>query len=310
MTDHDMLAVKGRLDAEAAALIARCDDPDLGGRKLEQVGESKAFDVGTLGREVKGEPVGFAPDRERAPGLDRADAAALSAEALPEHHVGVGEQRLDLGVVLRDLVRIEAARIAAGEDLVVVPVVVDAQCAVAERSLGVGDHGERLVVDLHVSGRVLGDVLVFRHDRGDRLAVPVHLVHRERPVLPIVGSECGDQHRNLLALHLLRELGAGDGADHARRPERRLQPDVLDPGVRVAGADEAEIQAIGHAEIGQVFAAPGEEARILAPLQRAANPARLPGCGHGGVSVSAGGGAGFTPWRMAEAARIASTMWL
>ena len=74
--------------------------------------------------------------------------------------------------------------------------------------------------------------------------------------------------------------------------------------------DEAEMQAIGCAEVGQVFAAPGEEAQIFAPLQRAADPACLAGRGHDGVSVSAGGGTGFTPWRVAEAARIASTIWL
>ena len=233
MTDDDVLAVEGRLDTEAATLIARGDDPDLGGRKLQQVGKGEAFDVGPLGRQVDGEPAGLAPDRKRAPGLDRADAAALGAEALPEHHVGLREQRLDFGVVPGDLVRVEAAGVAGAENLVVVPVVVDARRIVAERCLGVGDDGERLVVDIHGGGGVLGDILVFGHDRGERLAVPVRLVHCERPVLPVVGGEGGDQHRNLLALYLLRKLGAGDRAHHTRHRERRLKPDVPDPGVGV-----------------------------------------------------------------------------
>ena len=266
--------------------------------------------MGPLGRQVDGEPVGLAPDRKRAPGFDRADAAALGAEALPEHHVGLGEQRLDLGVVPGDLVRVETAGVAGGENLVAVPVVVDPRRTVAERSLGVRDDRERLVVDLHGGGSVLGDVLVLGDDRGERLAVPVRLVHRERPILPVVGGEGGDQHRDLLALDFLRELGAGDGADYARHRQRRIEPDVLDPGVRMTGANEAEMQTIGDAEIGQVFAAPGEEAQILAALQRATDPARSARRSHDGVSVSAGGGTGFTPCRMAEAARIASTIWL
>ena len=75
-------------------------------------------------------------------------------------------------------------------------------------------------------------------------------------------------------------------------------------------ANEAEMQAVGDADIGQVLAPAGEQARILAALQRAADPACLGGSTHGGGSVSAGGGTGFTPCRMAEAARMASTMWL
>ena len=70
------------------------------------------------------------------------------------------------------------------------------------------------------------------------------------------------------------------------------------------------MQAIGDAEVGQVFAAPGEETQILAAFQRTPDPARPARRTHDGVSVSAGGGTGFTPCRMAEVARIASTMWL
>ena len=70
------------------------------------------------------------------------------------------------------------------------------------------------------------------------------------------------------------------------------------------------MQAIGDAEVGQVFSAPGEETQVLAAFQRAPDPARPARRSHGRGSVSAGGGTGFTPCRMAEAARIASTIWL
>ena len=295
MTDHDMLSVERRLDAEAAALIAWCDDPNIGGRELEEVGKGETLDVRALRRQVDGQPVGIAPDRERASGLDGADTAAVGAEALLEHHVGLGEQRLDLGVVRGDLVRFGATGAAGAKNLVVVPVVIDPRCAVAQRSLGAGDDGERLVIDLHGGRGVLGDILVLRQDRGERLAVPIHLVHRERPVLAIGRGKGGDQHRDLLTLNLFREFGAGDRADHARHRKRRLQSDLPDLGVRVTGADEAEMQAIGHAEIGKVFALAREQTQILAPLQGAADPAGLAGCGHGALSVSAGGGSGFTP---------------
>ena len=55
------------------------------------------------------------------------------------------------------------------------------------------------------------------------------------------------------------------------------------------------MEAIGDAEIGKIFALAREQAQILAPLQRAPDPACLVGCGHGALSVSAGGGTGFTP---------------
>ena len=129
-----MLAVEGRLDAETAALVARCNDPNLGGREFQEVGKGETLDVGSLGRQVDGEPVGLAPDRERAPGLDRADAAALGAEALPEHHVGFSEQRLDLGVVLGDVVRLEAAGVAGAKNLVARP---------SRRRRGASLHGAR-----------------------------------------------------------------------------------------------------------------------------------------------------------------------
>ena len=214
---------------------------------------------------------------------------------MPEHDVGPGEQRVYLRVILGDPVGVEAAGVARREDLVVVPVVIDARRAFAERRLGVGDHGQFLVIDLHGGGGILGDILVFGQDRGERLAVPIHLVHRKRPVLPVVGGKGGEQHRNPLALHLRRERGAGDGAHHARHRQRRLEPDVSDPGMRMAGADEAEMQAVGDAHIGQEFAPAGEQAGILAALQRAADPACLAGRGHGPVSVSAGGASGFSP---------------
>ena len=82
-------------------------------------------------------PSAIAPDRERAPGLDGADAAALGAEALREHHVGLGEQRLDLGVVLgRCRLGVDAAGVAGAENLVAVPVGVDAGRVAAQRGLG------------------------------------------------------------------------------------------------------------------------------------------------------------------------------
>ena len=127
VTDHDMLTVERRLHPEAAALVARRDDPDLGSGEFQEIGKGEALDVGALRRQMDGEPVSLAPGRERAPSLDGADAAALGAEALLEHHLGLGEQRVDLSIVLGDLVWIEAAGVARGEDLVVVPIVIDAR---------------------------------------------------------------------------------------------------------------------------------------------------------------------------------------
>ncbi len=310
MADHDVLAVERRLDAEAAALIARRDDSNLGGRELEEVGERETLDMRALRRQMERQPVCIAPDRERASGLDRTNAATLGAKTLFEDYFGLGEQRLDRGVVLGDFFGFESARVTGAEDLVIVPVVVDPRRSGVERRFGVGHDGQRVIVDLHGVRGVLGDIFVLGEDGGERLAVPVHLVHGQGPVLPVFCLKGRDQHRDLLSLHLFRELGAGDRTDHAWHLERGIEPDGRDLGVRMARANEAKMQAIGHADIGEIFAPTGEQTGILAAFERTADPACLAGHAHGVVSVPAGGGAGLSPWRRAEAARIASTMWL
>ena len=99
--DDDRLPVEGRLDAEAAALIARRDDADLLRRNVEDVRERQAVDVRPLGRDVRGQTVGVVPQAERAAGLHRRDAAAVTAEAFAHDDVGGIERLLHLGIVLR-----------------------------------------------------------------------------------------------------------------------------------------------------------------------------------------------------------------
>ena len=197
--DHRGL-VGEQLGAEAAAGRHRPDvqlvDRDLErARRHEQVA-GEAQRVG-----VDGEAAGaLVVLGDRAHGLQRLPARAVPAQPVPDDHVGPGE-------VAVDVAEVEAALVGA----VRLQRLVHQRGPGGQRALRIGDHGQRLVLDLDQLQRVLGQVAAVRDDHRDALAdVPDLLRGQAAPgVLGRVGPEVG--HR----VAQLGRLPAGDHRVHA-----------------------------------------------------------------------------------------------
>ena len=270
---QDRLAVEGRLDAEAAALVARRDDAHLLGRDVEDVREREPVDMRALGGEPAGHAVGLVPLEERAAGLHRRDAAAVAGEALAHHDIGTVEDLLDRGLVRRLGVGVGAAGEIHLEDDVVFPALVDDGRAFLERALGIADIGERVVVHHDRLGRVLGDIGVARDHRRHRLAVPLHLAHGQRPVGGIGGGQRRLHHGLRHGQDFVFDVVPGDDRDHARHRLCGAHVDAPDPGVRVVAALEHQVQRARLHDVREEASPAGGEPMVFLASEPAADPA-------------------------------------
>ena len=128
----------------------------------------------------------------------------------------------------------------------------------AERGLGVGDGRELLVVDDDERAGILGLRAAARDHGRDRLALPARAVDRDRVL-----------RRRLDALEMgehadpgrddLRELGAGDDGDHARRGFRRGGIDPADAGVGVRRAHEGDVHHARQHDVAHIMSAALDE---------------------------------------------------
>ena len=271
--DQDRLAVEGRLDAEAAALVARRDDAHLLRRDVEDIGQRQPVDMRALGGEPAGHAVGLVPFEERAAGLHRRDAAAVAGEALAHHDIGAVEGLLDLGLVRGLAVGVGAAGKIHLEDDVVVPALVDDGRAFLERALGIADIGERVVVHHDGLDRVLGDIGVARDHRRHRLAVPLHLAHGQRPVGGVGGGQRRLHHRLRHGQDLVLDVVPGDDRDHARHRLGGARVDALDAGMRVVAALEHQMQRARLHDVGEEASPAGGEAMVFLAAEPGADPA-------------------------------------
>ena len=271
--DQDRLAVEGRLDAEAAALVARRDDAHLLGRDVEDVRQREPVDMRALGGEPAGHAVGLVPLEQRAAGLHRRDAAAVAGEALAHHDIGAVERLLDLGLVRGLAVGVGAAGKIHLEDDIVLPALVDDGRAVCERALGIADIGERVVRHLDRLDRVLGDVGIARDHRRHRLAVPLHLAHGQRPVGGVGGGQRRLHHRLRHGQDLILDVVPGDDRDDARHRRGLARVDAPDPGVRVVAALEHQVQRARLHDVGEEAPPAGGEPMVFLAAEPAADPA-------------------------------------
>ena len=271
--DQHGLAVERCLDAEAAALVARRDDADLLGGDFEDVREREAVDMRPLGGEPPSQAIGLVPLEERASGFHRRHAAAVAGEALLDHDIGAVEDLLDLGLVRPLALLVGAAGEVHLEDDIVGPVLVDDGGAVCERALGIADIGQRVVVDLDGLGRVCGDVGVTGDDRRQRLAVPLHLADRERPVLWVGGGQRRLHHRLRHRQYLVLDVVAGDDRDDAYHRLGRAHVDALDRGMRVVAPLEHDVERARPRDIGQEPPLARDQAMVFLTVEVAADPA-------------------------------------
>ena len=100
----------------------------------------------------------------------------------------------------------------------------------------IGDHRQRLVVDLHRLGAVGGRRARLREHGGDFLVLEEHLADREHHLL----VEAVERRQPAEAGGL--EILAGDDGLDAGHLHRFADVDVLDLRVRVGAAHEREVQ--------------------------------------------------------------------
>ena len=269
------------LDAEAAAHVRR-DHSDSSLRHPELVRNHAAGRDRRLSR---------VPDRELlearvvtgddAAGLHRLGCAPLGPKLLAQHKIGGGEGALDIAGVVGG---------AAGD--VGICVVMDQRRArlccrheIDRRLLG---H----IVDLDQVERVLGEIAAVRHHQGHRLADEADLPRRERlmsPGMDEAGVLVEQRHGRVGGVQVL----VGDHGVDAREPECGARIDARKAGPGVRAAEHGGVQHVGQVNVVDEARAPGEQPRVLAPLDRLTDQPR----GHGS-----------SPRRIAAARRTAATI--
>ena len=166
----DLLGEVRDLHAEAAADVGR-DHADPVLAHLQLARHEEADQVRVLAREVQRELVAAVVGDAHAR-LDRGAGRAVVDDPPLDDDLGLGPRLVHVAAADRPLV-----------DLVGPELRVDERGAVLERLLGVDDHGQRVVVDEHLLGRVDDRVLVLADHDGDALADVLDLVLGQRPVL-------------------------------------------------------------------------------------------------------------------------------
>ena len=166
---RDLLGEQVPLDAEAAADVGR-DDADAVLRHLQRVGEARAHEVRDLRRRPDRQlVVGRVVLRDAPAVLERDARAPVRDQVEVEHAVRLVEHPVGLA----DL------EVALDEE-VVLPAVVQADRARADRGADRVQHLERRVLDRDQVDGVLGDVAVVGDDRDHGLAHEPHPVDRQR----------------------------------------------------------------------------------------------------------------------------------
>ena len=278
MADQHRLAMDRRLDAEAAALIARRDHPNLGLGNAQEIGQRQLLDVRPLGSNPSLEPVALCPHRDRAARLERRDAGAVHAKPLANDHVRGPDQSLDLRGVVGPVLLSGAAGQRHREDLVVRPVVVDLRGRRGERALGIEHRRQRLIVDDNGFGGVLGQIGIGGHDRGDRRAMELDLVDGEWPERRVPRRHVGDEHGLRKRQHRSLEVGGRHHPHHAGHRQRGRGIDVGDSRMSVGAAHKGQVQHAGNSDVGEILAMPGHQPVVFLTAVTPADPAR---CGFG-----------------------------
>ena len=236
------------LDAEAAAGVGRDAQSQLRAGHAQRarhhrVGAERALEIRQHVVALVGRPV-FRDD----------DVALHRGEGVAR--IAAGQR--DAGVRLRE----RALGVAVGEfadrDLVALGLGMQQRRRRLARGARV-DHGcERLVVDAHQVGGILGEVARFGDHDGDRLADIAHALDRERPLVHRRLER--DQERVGELAHVL----AGDDRPDAVLRQCRARIDAGNLGVRVRRADDVSVQRAGrHRQVVGIAPAPRQQRRIF-----------------------------------------------
>ncbi len=220
----DLVRVDVHLDAVAAADVG-ADHAHVALGHAHLLGEYALHHVRCLGGVVDGElargAVVVGQDRAR---LERGAGVAAGVEGGFHDLVRGGERLVHL-----------AALVDALEAQVVAEIGMDDRRIGSERGLHIHRCRQRLVGDIDLGDRILGNGARLRHHGGNGLADPGCALDGERPLRRGLHALEVRQHRHPgLAMRL--EIAAREDAHDARHLECRRRVDAGDPGVRDAGS--------------------------------------------------------------------------
>ncbi len=250
---RDVLGIDAELRPEAAADVRGGDaqpvviEPDERGQRVEQI-------VRLLGRGPDRDGVvGAMEFGDDAAALDRMAGAAMLPQRLAHHVLCARERRRDVAV----------AHLVGSYD-------VGGELPAHRRRAGlrglpaIRDRRQRLVIDLHQGGRILGHIAIVReHDR-DRLAHIGHLAVRERkgPQFVERRPRIRAAHHPPLRQHRL-EIVEGEHRMDARQCARGGGRDLSDQRVRMRAANESRVQHAAHRHIVDEAAASAQQRFVL-----------------------------------------------
>ncbi len=182
-----------------------------------------------------------------------------------------------------------------GVDADVGDLVVEPRCAGLRRGRGRGHRLQRLVVDRHPLGGVLGGRQSLRHHHHDGVADEADAVGRQdrmrrhavRGAVAVLERDVGgrSERRRMVRDRLEPvgdRVGPGEHRQHAGQRARRLRVDRADAGMRVRRAQHDRAGLAGQRKIVAVGAAAGEETHVLLAGQRLSDR-----YGHGRASTPA-----------------------
>ncbi len=135
---------------------------------------------------------------------------------------------------------------------VVAPIRVDTRTVRAHRGLGVDHHRQRIVVNGHQVGRILGLGTASGHDHGHRLPGVTHDLLSQRVLGrgTLANPETRVQSRwrctgNRHRLHPVTQVGKTKHPGHAGMRLRRMAIDATNPGMGMRTAHDRRMQKAG-----------------------------------------------------------------
>ena len=257
--DQHHVRVHRLLDAEAAAGVGRRDHAQAVAGDVERAGHQRLQHERAL--EIRPDRVAvrvWLELRNYPVGLHRRGDRAGEAVVVLERAVGAREGAVRVAVLELALLRDVGAGLFEKQ-----------RRAGRDRIVKVRDAGQRLVVDFDQLQRVFGDIAVDRHDHGHRLAAVARLGGRADLEAHLGAHDARDD-----AGHL-RDLRAGDHADHAGKLLCGAGVDAADAGMRVRRTQDRRVAHPGHRlEVVHEPAAAGQERCVFLAGEGLSDPAR------------------------------------
>jgi len=138
------------------------------------------------------------------------------------------------------------------------------------RLFGIGDGGERLVIDLDQLGRVLGQGAAFGHDGCDPLAGIARQAMRQR-----IAAHFRDIEAAHHGIGRGNEIGAGDHCACSRQSERLARVDATDTCEGIRAGHKRDMQHARQRDIGDEARRSGQETAIFLGAAFLRNVAKL-----------------------------------